>query len=652
MKRPAFLQNFRLTIRLKIFLGILAVVIFSLIEYGLLYYQVSDIIVKTTEITETGNHKKKILESMTTLGNGLSQKTAQICVSLANRPLTSSLPFYERERDRLLESIRKSCTKNAAIGAFSDTQGFIRRYMVHLSDQTRRLDMDKTDEAVNVYNTFGFEDSIVPFHPRTLDSSQAAVPLPRRAGTRTFESDLKESFTALAGQVGPSRQADVRALEELYNRMRHDESVLLTQAVAGRYTLDYLASLRRLKDTLAVLATEPEEKEKLASLDSLYRILFDGADSLVHVLKRPNKMMDVARKLGDPGDHDQAAQLVSTHMTAKFKRLNEDLGQLCGLFMGAEEEIIRKGIEKLTERRKDITRVVRIGAIMILLSFVLAFYLSLQISRPLQSLRQATRIAANGKYDALIKIRSDDEIGDLTADFNKMMTDLAKLDAMKSEFVSHITHDLKSPIATIKQGLELISTHSAGPLTPEQEKVIAIALKAQERLSDLVSNLLDTAKLESGTFKLNRQPVEVVAFLEEVVSGLLPQMQARKIWLTKQIYFKRLEIRADPSQLARVLTNLIGNAIKFTPENGRITIEAEEVGPDVQFSVIDTGPGIAAGELNNIFKSFYQVEGTQQKGSGLGLSIAKQLVELHGGKIWCESDLRYGTAFFITLPKN
>lgn len=652
MKLPFRLSNMRLTIALKIFLGFLGVVLLAVIVILLLLRQIDNIVNVTNQITRDGYKKKTLLANLDKTVKDLSGETRLICLHLTTQPLSSAIPGYEREMEREFDDVRRGATKGAALTTFTLAQSNLKKYLAYLDGQAKRLDRSQVDEAVLNYNSFGFGDSIQANLTQEQESLRAESSPKKRASGRNYDEEVQKSLTELAGLAGASRAGAVRNLQNLYDRMRLGEKACLNRALAVRRVNRDISTFQSQKEELSTLIKDESEKPLIAQLDSLFRATNEEVQVLTQLT--PRRIMETAKRYGNPVDHEAAAQIVSMRMSKRFSELTNGLADLFYSFLVQEQTLIDNGLESLAKEQRNVSKIIAFGGALILLSLILAVYIAQLISRPLQSLRKATRIAAMGKYDTQSPVLTNDEIGDLTVDFNKMLQDLGKLEAMKSEFVSHITHDLKSPIATIKQALELLVSRAAGPLTPEQERIVSISLSSQRRLNDLVSDILDTAKLESGTFKLNLEPMEVVAFLDEVTTPLLPQMQAKKVWLTKQIYFKRLELRADKSQLARVLTNLLANAIKFTPDGGRITVEAEDEGHQVKFSVIDTGPGIPQQELTNIFKKFYQVEGsgTKQKGSGLGLSIAKQLVELHGGTIWAESDLRYGTAFFFTLPKS
>jgi putative tryptophan/tyrosine transport system substrate-binding protein len=231
---------------------------------------------------------------------------------------------------------------------------------------------------------------------------------------------------------------------------------------------------------------------------------------------------------------------------------------------------------------------------------------------------------------------------------------LKELDRMKSDFVSHVSHELRTPLTAIKGAVDLILREVAGPLTEKQIHYLTRVRSNAQHLAGLINDLLDLSKIESGRIEVKSSRVSLSGLVYEAVEALRPVAAEKVIALEETVREPSILVWADRDKINQVLTNLIGNAIKFTPVQGKVTISASRNGGEsVQVSVSDTGPGVPPEEKEKIFAKFYrvaEVNGENSKGTGLGLAIAKALVELHGGKIWVESEPGCGSTFSFTLP--
>ncbi|MCG2704125.1 MAG: cell wall metabolism sensor histidine kinase WalK [Candidatus Omnitrophica bacterium] len=239
-----------------------------------------------------------------------------------------------------------------------------------------------------------------------------------------------------------------------------------------------------------------------------------------------------------------------------------------------------------------------------------------------------------------------------------VLSDITKqkeLERMKDTFVSNVTHDLRAPLISIQKSISLILESAKEPLPQEQKQFLEIANNSATRLMALVNDLLDVAKLEAGRVPLEYTHVSLPNVVESVFSTLSVWAGSRGVELKKE-GLESLEFDADEKLLNQVFTNLVGNAIKFTPAGGSVAIKAEKADKEVKISVIDTGCGIPADSLGRIFEKFEQTRaipvGNAPKGSGLGLAIVKDIVQLHGGKVWAESEVGKGSAFIFMIPQQ
>lgn len=239
-----------------------------------------------------------------------------------------------------------------------------------------------------------------------------------------------------------------------------------------------------------------------------------------------------------------------------------------------------------------------------------------------------------------------------------VLSDITKqkeLDRMKSNFIASVSHELRTPLVAIEKSISLILSKAVGEVPPPQEQFLVIADRNLKRLSRLINDLLDLSKLEAGKMELKKQNIPIEKVIAEVMETLQTWAQTKAIALKKEVEEGLPDVSIDPDRITQVLTNLIGNAIKFTPQQGTITVKAKfgKEKKDIQVSVADTGIGISPENIPKVFDKFYQIGervSTDISGTGIGLSIAKEIVELHGGTIWVESEKGKGTEFIFTIP--
>jgi len=235
----------------------------------------------------------------------------------------------------------------------------------------------------------------------------------------------------------------------------------------------------------------------------------------------------------------------------------------------------------------------------------------------------------------------------------KKLEVLAELSRIKSEFISTVSHELRTPLAIIKQLVTLIFNQSAGPISNKQREVLGKAINNIGRLKNIIDELLDISTIESGRFRLRYSLVNLNDLLKESQDFFKRLAQEKGVDLTYQLPKDEVNVFIDADRIVQVTSNLINNAIKFTEQNDRVTVEVKLLENKVRIGVIDTGIGIAKPDMPKLFGRFVQLSGRPYlggKGIGLGLSIAKELVERHGGEIWVESELGTGSKFYFTLP--
>jgi len=211
-----------------------------------------------------------------------------------------------------------------------------------------------------------------------------------------------------------------------------------------------------------------------------------------------------------------------------------------------------------------------------------------------------------------------------------------------------VAHDLRNPLSTMLMASSLLAETLEAD-SPAQRQV-AMLHRAGERMNRLIQDLLDVKRMESGHLSVDACPLLAATLLTESAEALRPLAAAAGLELRLEVPLDLPRVAADRHRMHQVLSNLIGNAIKFTPRGGKITLRADVVAHDVRVAVADSGPGIPAEQLPHIFGQFWQGARTDRRGIGLGLAIAKGIVEAHHGRIWVESTLGSGSTFFFTLP--
>ncbi len=287
-----------------------------------------------------------------------------------------------------------------------------------------------------------------------------------------------------------------------------------------------------------------------------------------------------------------------------------------------------------------------------------AFILAQLMGRPIKKLTEGAKSIGQGNLEQKISVRSRDELGDLAGEFNRMAKKLKELDQMKDDFVSSVSHELRSPLTSIKGYVDFILRGKSGPLNKKLVEYLTIVKNNTSRLGMFINDILDLAKIEAKRFDLGREALELPPLIEEMVTFFRPQAEEGKIQLEAVVPTSISLVSADQDKLRQVFTNLLSNAFKFTPQGGKITIEAKNSEKEkfVEIAVKDTGVGIAREDLKKVFDKFQQIKPSEGKvkkvkGTGLGLAIVRGIVEAHGGQIWVESELNKGSNFIFTLPK-
>ena len=287
----------------------------------------------------------------------------------------------------------------------------------------------------------------------------------------------------------------------------------------------------------------------------------------------------------------------------------------------------------------------------VLVAVVVSILFSRSIVAPLRAMMSASQRIADGRYDERVSVSGSDELAQLAERFNRMAEQLERTETMRRQLIGDVSHELRTPLTAIGGYMEGL-TDGVLPATPETFEQVRVEAS---RLSRLVDDLQELSRVEAGSYRLDVHPVTLSTLLETTVKRLSHQFDEKQVTLTRRLSPDLPPVLADEDRITQVLTNLLGNALAYTPAGGVVTVSAVKNGDKMLVSVKDNGLGIPAESLTHIFDRFYRVDKSRSRaaggGSGIGLTIAKALVEAHGGRICAESPGEgQGSSFSFTLP--
>jgi signal transduction histidine kinase len=284
------------------------------------------------------------------------------------------------------------------------------------------------------------------------------------------------------------------------------------------------------------------------------------------------------------------------------------------------------------------------------LALAMVQFLAHGMTYPLRQMVAATRAMAKGDYDHVVTATSRDEVGELARAFNSMSRQLSEVDRFRRDLVANASHELRTPLGALRARLENLVDGVEQP----DRRTLAEALSQVERLGALVEQLLDLSRLESGAVPLELDDVPAMQLLTEVTTEWREQAATRDVRLESFLLPTDLRLRVDPARMRQVLGNVVANAIRHSPDGGRIVLTARANGGRPRLEVVDEGPGIPADELERVFERFYRSDRARsgdEGGAGLGLAIARWIVELHEGTITATAAKPHGCRVIVELPR-
>ncbi|MBI2761770.1 MAG: CHASE3 domain-containing protein [Chloroflexi bacterium] len=433
---------------------------------------------------------------------------------------------------------------------------------------------------------------------------------------------------------------------------------MLTQETLARtYALSGEAVLKRqLQDARTGFNQTLREAETLPDLDATSRELLRQQKATAD-----RWYIEVGQReiqLKDAGRDDLLTALVRN---GAGRRMVEDFRTTNAEFRSYLDQL---GRQEASQAQRDARR----GGILIVFAIGFAatcglgglWYVRRGVLAPVKQIMAAVGAVGAGRLDVRVEPSGAKEFRALGGAFNDTVAameaaeeDRRRLEQLKTDFISVVSHELRTPLTSIQGYTEFVLDGDAGEITPEQREYLQIALSNTVRLVDLVNDLLDLSRIESGRFDLERAPVDLGGVVEEALTTMRPILQAKSQQLSVDVAAGLAPVEGDRRRLVQVAINLLSNASKYTPEGGAVTVSVEPGGGSVRLVVRDTGQGMRPEDLAHLFERFFRARSPDARavtGTGLGLAITKSIVELHGGQIAVQSALGVGSRFEVTFP--
>lgn len=340
------------------------------------------------------------------------------------------------------------------------------------------------------------------------------------------------------------------------------------------------------------------------------------------------------------------------------------------------EDSRRTVLERVTRSRQMSERAEWVSwgaaATGVLLSFLVCGLVVRSISGPFRQLIAATRNIARGNFSYHVDEEGDEEISEVARNFNSMAKRLEELDELKKDFVSHVSHELKAPLASMVETTNLLLEEIPGELNNKQRRMLSLNLRSARRLSAMISNILDLSTLEAGAMNYDFDVTDLVPLLDRVLEEYQGLYREKNLCVERVYPSGPVLVRCDEERLIQVFGNLVANAVNFSPSEGAIRIQVDICGeapttlprwagdnlhynhrPICVVSVIDQGPGVPDFHKERIFEKFHEVRQGKKmtgQGTGLGLTIARSIIQAHDGSLWVEDNETGGSSFRVGLP--
>jgi signal transduction histidine kinase len=402
-----------------------------------------------------------------------------------------------------------------------------------------------------------------------------------------------------------------------------------------RYAAAWRESAARTSEDLARVqqfVKTPEEQARLREAIvhfERYRVVVEAEHTrLLRDRRRPAPAESPGRALGD---------VVEEHLE--------------GLLNATYSRVIAAQAEARSLESRTWTGVVIALAASVSLALVGTGLIAYRMTRSLRRLSKATAAVAAGSFREPIPVDAADEIGGLARSFNLMAAQLRQLDDTKEEFFASLSHELRSPLTSVREASHLLREEVSGPLTAQQARLVQIIGQSSDRLLRLVNQMLEMSRLRAGILPLQRSRLDVDRIVARAVEELRPQADDGGVHVERESVGADWSVMGDDDRLTQVVVNLLANAIRFTPRGGRVVVRVVDAGSEIEIQVEDTGIGIPASALPHIFESYRQAH-RDRGGTGLGLAVVRGVVQAHGGRVTVESQEGKGSRFTVLLPRR
>lgn len=346
-------------------------------------------------------------------------------------------------------------------------------------------------------------------------------------------------------------------------------------------------------------------------------------------------------------DRVRAGRLTDTAAQVLTKQVGENLDELMAVtrarVLAAQSDAAR------LETRTWTAVLLALGAA-VGLALLGTAIIARRMTRSLDLLSSATAEVAVSAFREPIVVDSRDEIGALARSFNSMASQLRQTEEAKLEFFAGVSHELKSPLTSIRGAIDLLHMGAPGPLTEKQQRLTKIVALSSERLLGLVNQILEVSRLRAGLVELDRKPLDLAEVVDRAVEELHPQAAEAGVVLERERHGLDFAYLGDEERLYQLVINLGANAIRFTPRGGRVVVRIIDASPEFELQVEDTGVGIPAEALPTIFDPYRQAH-QDRGGTGLGLAIVRGVADAHGGRVTAESHEGKGSRFTVLLPR-
>jgi two-component system, NtrC family, sensor histidine kinase GlrK len=478
--------------------------------------------------------------------------------------------------------------------------------------------------------------------------SPAATALPY---PRSFLGLLLAGFTLVALPLAGALAYSAWNTERLAEQSRNAVFSAAQAARASRSLVNRIGSIERLAQQVTLLA-DPVLMEDYARVHrsfmqvsrELTQLPLDGQQLLA--LERTVKQ---EQSLYDQLTAQPRARLDPRVISAEADKLADNAYEMLAIsYLVADREVDRLRSSAEVVQQRLILLVIFSTAI----ALAIALGLTRFIVRPIAELDASIRQLGSADFSRPIRVRGPEDLQYLGERLDWLRRRLTELEAQKNRFLRNVSHELKTPLTALREGAELLNEHVAGPLSPQQQQVVGIMRDNSVKLQRLIEGLLDYQRALHAAASLDLRPVELDALVRDAARA--HQLAARAKRQRVALDLQPVVVRADPEKLRSIVDNLLGNAVKFTPEGGNISVVAREDEGAATLEVIDSGPGVPVEERESVFDSFFRGRAKASgrvEGSGLGLAIVREFVEAHGGRIAVVEGGR-GGHFRVTLPRQ